>query len=145
MSAQPVAQKRRSPAQIVSQWWQTWTGFNPTYSDLSCCAQEEVDRIAHDIGVSAAELRALAKLGPDAADQLLLRMQALHLDPHQVENAEPPTFQDLQRICSLCEHHKRCEKDIASDAAAPAWESYCPNASTLKVLTTMPWPARRGQ
>ena len=88
--------------------------------------RKKVHRIAHDIGISAAELRALAKLGPDAADQLLLRMQALHLDPHLVENAEPPTFQDLQRICSLCEHHKRCEKDIASDAAAPAWKNYCP-------------------
>lgn len=138
MAAQSVGQK-------LSEWWQSWTGFNPTYSDLSCCAQEEVDRIAHDIGVSPAELRELARLGPHAADQLVQRMQALHLDPTAVEHAEPPTFQDLQRICSLCEHHKRCQQDIASDAAAPAWESYCPNAATLKVLTTIPWPKKRGQ
>ncbi len=145
MSAQSVAQKRRSPAQIVSEWWQAWTGFNPTYSDLSCCAQDEVDRIAHDIGVAPAELRALAKLGPHAADQLLKRMEALHLDPAAVESAETPTFQDLQRICSLCDHHKRCQHDMASDAAAPQWESYCPNAATLKILTTIPWPKRREQ
>lgn len=143
MSALP--EKRRSPAQIVSEWWQAWTGYNPTYSDLSCCAQEEVDRIARDIGVSAAELRQLARLGSDSADQLLQRMTALKLNPDVVADAVPPTFQDLQRICSLCDHHKRCQHDMASDVAAPAWESYCPNAATLKVLMTMPWPARRGQ
>ncbi len=145
MSATTVAQKRRSAAQVISDWWQSWTGFNPAYADLSCCAQDEVDRIAHDIGVSPAELRALAKLGPDAADQLLERMKALKLDPAAVEDTETPTFHDLQRICSLCDHHKRCQHDIASNAAAPQWETYCPNAATLKVLTTMPWPKRRGQ
>jgi len=143
MSAPPVGQKRRSPAQIISEWWQAWTGFNPTYSDLSCCAEGEVDRIASDIGVSAAELRKLASLGPDAADKLLQRMEVLKLNPEQVAEAAPPTFQDLQRICSLCDHHKRCAHDMATDAAAPDWETYCPNAATLKVLTTMPWPARR--
>ena len=145
MSALPVGQKRRSPAELISDWWQSWTGFNPALSDLSCCAQDEVNRIARDIGVSAAELRELATLGPDAADQLLKRMEALKLDPNDVARAEPPTFHDLQRICSLCDNHKRCEQDFASNAAAPAWEDYCPNAVTLKVLTTMPWPARNAR
>ena len=122
MTAQPLAQKRRSPAQIVSDWWQAWTGFNPAYSDLSCCAQEDVNRIAHDIGISPAELRELSKLGPDAADQLLQRMQALHLDPDAVADAEPPTFQDLQRLCSTCNEHKRCQQDFARHAEARDWE-----------------------
>ena len=142
MSAQPVAQKRRSPVQALSDWWQAWTGFNPAYSDLSCCAQDEVERIAHDIGVSPAELRKLAELGPDSADKLLQRMKALKLDPDSVASAEPPTFQDLQRICSLCDEHKRCGEDFASKSEARDWEHYCPNASTLKLLTTVPWSKR---
>lgn len=145
MSAQPIAAKRRSPAQMISDWWQAWTGFNPAYSDLSCCAQDEVDRIAHDIGVAPAELRKLATLGPDAADKMLQRMKALHLDPDAVADAEPPTFQDLQRACSLCDEHKRCAEDFAKKSEARDWEQYCPNAATLKMLTTMPWPKRRGQ
>ena len=145
MSAATSSNKRRSPAQIISEWWQSWTGYNPTAADLSCCAQDDLERMARDIGISAAELRQLAKLGPNAADQLLERMKVIHLDPQAVENAETATFQDLQRNCSLCDHHKQCEHDLATDAAAPQWEHYCPNASTLKVLSTMPWPARRGQ
>src|SRR6185369_6861728 len=132
-----IASKRRSPGQIVADWWQSWTA---SPNDFACCAQEDVERMAHDIGVSAAELRELSKLGPHAADQLLERMKLLHLDPQVVENAEPPTFHDLQRSCSLCDHHKRCEHDLAAAAAAPEWEHYCPNAATLKVLSTMPWP-----
>ena len=145
MSGPAASAKRRSPAQIVSEWWQSWTGNSPTSANLSCCAQDEVERMAQDIGISAAELRQLAKLGPDSADQLLERMKAIHLDPTAVEKAETPTFQDLQRNCSLCDQHKQCAHDLATDAAAPQWEHYCPNASTLKVLSTMPWPARRGQ
>lgn len=145
MSALTVEHKRRSPAEILSQWWRAWTGYNPIYSDLSCCAQEEVDRIAHDIGVSASELRKLASLGPAAADQLLLRMEGLGLDPDVVARAEPSTFHDLQRICSLCENHKRCDQEFTDRSAGIAWQDYCPNAPTLKVLATMPWPGRRDQ
>jgi hypothetical protein len=145
MSALPVEHKRRSPAQIVSEWWQEWTGFNPTYSDMFCCAQEEVDRIAHDIGVSASELRKLATLGPNAADQLLARMEEIGVHPDVVERAEPSTFQDMQRTCSLCDSHKRCEQDLANHSTGRAWEHYCANASTLKMLRTMPWPGRRDQ
>lgn len=139
-----AASKRRSPGQVISDWWHAWT-VSSAYSDLSCCAQDDVERMAHDIGVSPSELRQLAKLGPDAADQLLERMKVLHLDPQKVETAETRTFHDLQRSCSLCDHHRRCEQDLATNAAAPQWEHYCPNAATLKVLSTMPWPARRGQ
>lgn len=143
MSALPYAQKRSSLTEIISGWWQKWTGFNPAYSDLSCCAQDEVDRIAKDVGVSAAELRELAKLGPDSADLLLRRMAALKLDQKGLSQTEPGTFQDLQRICSMCENHKRCGQDIARDSTASAWEDYCPNAATLKALSAMPWAARR--
>ena len=63
MSALPNAQKRRSPAEVVSQWWQSWTSNAPA-SDLACCAEGEVERIAKDIGMPASEIRWLANLGP---------------------------------------------------------------------------------
>jgi hypothetical protein len=137
MSALPVGRKRRSPFKVISDWWLNWTGFDPAFSDLSCCAQDEVDRIARDVGVSAAELRTLARLGPDAADPLLRRMAALGLDQNEVFQTEPRTFQDLQRICSMCDSHKRCAHDIAQNSADPVWEDYCPNAATLKALNAM--------
>jgi hypothetical protein len=143
MSALPYAQKRSSLSEIIVGWWQKWTGFNPVYSDISCCVQDDVERIARDVGVSAAELRALAKLGPDSADLLQRRMAALNLDQNEVFQTEPGTLHDLQRICSMCESHKRCGQEIAQSSTDTAWEDYCPNAATLKVLSTMPKVAQR--
>lgn len=142
MSALPVGRKRRSPVEVVSEWWRDWTGFNPAFSDLSCCAQDEVERIAKDVGVSAAELRKLAHLGPDGADLLLRRMAALDLDPKQVARTEPQTFHDLQRVCTMCDSQSRCAQDVAGNSTDPGWEDYCPNVATLRALNAMPWATR---
>jgi hypothetical protein len=42
----------------------------------------------------------------------------------------------------MCRSHRRCKRDLAHDAADPAWEDYCPNAATLKALNAMPWRSR---
>jgi len=98
--------------------------------------------MAKDIGVSPSELRKLATLGPDSADLLLRRMAALDLDRKEVSQTEPRTFQDLQRVCTMCDHHRRCRRDLARDSADPAWQDYCPNAATLMALNALPWRAR---
>src|SRR5215831_16526549 len=98
--------------------------------------------MAKDVGVPASELRRLASLGPDSADLLLRRMAALDLDRTEVSRTEPRTFQDLQRVCSMCRSHRRCKRDLADDAAGPAWQDYCLNAATLMALNALPWRAR---
>lgn len=142
MSALPVGRKRRSPLEVFSQWWHAWTGFAPAYSEFSCCAQDEVNRIAKDVGVPPAELKELARLGPDATVLLLRRMKSLDLDPKKVSRMEPGTFQDLRRVCTLCESQRRCSQDFARDSADQVWEDYCPNVATLKALRALPWAER---
>ena len=141
MSALPNAIKRRSPIEVISQWWQRWTGNGPAL-DHACCAEAEVERIAKDIGMSASEIRRLASLGPESADLLLRRMAALDLDRKEVAQVEPQTFRDLQRICTLCESHRQCARDLVRDSSDPAWEDYCPNVATLRALNAMPWSSR---
>ena len=140
MSALPVGQK--SLIKAVSQWWREWARRASARFELKCCGEEEVERMARDIGLSSSELRRLASLGPDSADLLLRRMAALDLDRKEVSQTEPRTFQDLQRVCSMCNHHRRCRGDLARDADDPAWHDYCPNASTLMALNALPWRAR---
>jgi hypothetical protein len=101
-----------------------------------------VERIAKDLGLSASELRRVTKLGPGSADLLLRRMAALDLDRKEVSRTEPRTFQDLQRVCSMCNSKRRCRRDLTRDAADPVWEDYCPNAATLMALNAMPWRSR---
>jgi hypothetical protein len=110
--------------------------------ELKCCGEEEVERLAKDVGLSASELRRLANLGPDSADLLLRRMAALDLDRKEVSRTEPRTFQDLQRVCTMCNSYRRCTRDLARDSANPTWQDYCPNAATLMALNAMPWRAR---
>lgn len=136
------ARKTWSPIEVISQWWQNFTGGDSS-SVLRCCAEDEIARMAQDAGVSAAEFRKLVQLGPGSADLLLDRMEALDLDPKEVGGTERRTFQDLQRVCAMCESHRRCARDLAHDAENPVWEDYCPNADTLKALNKMPWTSRR--
>src|SRR6516164_9279166 len=134
--------EQKSLTKAVSQWWRQWTRRGSARFELKCCGEDEVERMAKDIGVSASELRRLATLGPDSADILLRRMTALDLDRNEVSRTEPRAFQDLQRVCTMCNHHRRCRRDLASDSGDPAWEDYCPNAATLMALNALPWCAR---
>ena len=142
MSALPNARKRRSLAEVVSQWWQSWTSNAPA-SDLACCAEGEVERIAKDIGMPASEIRRLANLGPESAELLSRRMAALNLDRKEVAQTHPQTFRDLQRVCTLCESHRQCARDLARNSGDPGWEEYCPNVATLRALNASPQASRR--
>jgi Family of unknown function (DUF6455) len=135
--------QRRSPIGAILAWCrQLAKGWSPA-SDLECCGEIEIERMARDIRMSASELRAIMKLGPDAADLLQRRMAALDLDPKEVSRIEPETLRDLQRVCALCRSHRRCARDFAHKAATETWNEYCPNTDTLAALSAMPWVARR--
>jgi hypothetical protein len=133
--------KNPSPVKAILQRLRDWARKSSA-SEFRCCGEDEVERMASDIGMSAAELRRVAALGPGSADLLLRRMTALDLDRKEVSQTEPRMFQDLQRVCSMCNSKRRCKRDLAHDAADPAWEDYCPNAATLKALNAMPWRTR---
>ena len=98
--------------------------------------------MAKEAGLSVSELHSLARKGPHAADLLLRRMTALGLDPNQVSRTERATFQDMQRVCSMCASHRHCAQDLAHRPDNPEWREYCPNAETLTALNAMPWSAR---
>jgi hypothetical protein len=133
---------RGSSIEAILQWIWDRSRSNGL-SELLSRGEEEVERIAKDTGVSVSEFRKLAGLGPNAPDLLERRMTALDLDPTEVSATAPQTFRDMQRVCSFCEHHRRCLRDLARDHAVPAWKDYCPNALTLMALDKLPWESRR--
>ncbi len=133
MVALPRDQISSSPIEAILQWmWDR--SRSRTLNELQSCGEQEVERIAQDSGLSVAEFRMLACLGPNATDLLERRMAALGHDPIAVSAAVPQTFRDLQRICSYCESPRQCLRDLARDPANPAWKDYCPNAKMLMVL-----------
>ena len=126
----------------MRRWWQNWRGANSSLSELMCCGKYEAERMAHDLGLPVSELRKLAEHGPEAADLLARRMAELNLDKNEVAAVVPRTLQDLQRVCTMCESHRQCARDLGRDPADQAWENYCPNAAVLKMLNGLPWVAR---
>ena len=101
---------------------------------LDACGAEETERIAHDMGVSASELRTLAGKWPDSAALLNRRLAALKLDPAEIGRTEPRVLSDLQRVCTMCRDERKCRHDLAHDPYNPAWRDYCPNVVTLDAL-----------
>ncbi|MCG5487240.1 MAG: hypothetical protein KK482_26815 [Sinorhizobium meliloti] len=71
--------------------------------------------------------------GPDL---LLMRMEALQLDPARVKALMPAEFRVLSRVCDYCQVKVRCERDLLHEAAGKAvsWEHYCPNVYPLRTM-----------
>lgn len=142
ISTLPRTEISHSPIRAILQWIRDRSRSNDL-NDLQACGEKEVERMARDAGLSAGEFRALASLGPNAPDLLERRMTVLDLDLVEVSAFEPQTFQDLQRVCSSCESHRRCLRDLARNPSNSAWKDYCPNAVTLMALDALPWTSRR--
>jgi hypothetical protein len=119
-----------------ARWWRNWNGRRRAMLDLDCCGSAEVERIARDVGVSGADLSVLAGKWPDAADLLYSRMHEINLDRIEITQADPDVMRDLQRVCTVCGSKRRCEHALAKNPSDPAWQKYCPNATTFSALAT---------
>jgi hypothetical protein len=93
---------------------------------------QDATSIAHDLGVSASDLRALAAKDANSADLLARRMATVGLDPKRVD---PAVMRDLQRCCSLCRDKGLCIHELEDRPREPMWPAYCPNQQTLAALT----------
>ena len=86
MVALPRGQIFSSPIETILQWMCDQSR-SKTLNELQSCGEQEVERVARDSGLSVAEFRVLACLGPNATDLLERRMAALGLDPIAVSTA----------------------------------------------------------
>ena len=75
----PDTHKSRSPLQAFWRWLHSQSSF-------CTCSDDDVERMAHDLGISNIELRQLAGKGPHSADLLLERMAAIKEEQVPEEN-----------------------------------------------------------
>ena len=116
-----------------SAWWRNMRAARASLGELEECGKEAA-HIARDLGLAPSELRSIAAKGPDAAAQLEMRLEALHVDPAALRRDEPLVMRDLERVCSVCGSKRHCERDLARFPDDDAWRKYCPNATTLAAL-----------
>ena len=92
------------------------------------------DQIASDLRMSSADLEALVRQGPHAADELPKMLTALGIDQHDLARTEPLVLRDMERVCSMCISKRQCDRDLAAGTAAAHYEEYCANAPTIDGL-----------
>ena len=114
----------------VRDWWRR-------QEELSALGNKEIGRVADDLRISTDTLRDLVARGPDAANLLYERMQALGVSNRDVDRAAQGVMRDLQRTCACSNEKGVCEKDLAERPDDPVWKSYCPNAVTLESLSEL--------
>jgi hypothetical protein len=91
-------------------------------------------RIASELRMSSTDLEALVRQGPHAADELPKMLAALGIDQEDLARTEPFVLRDMERVCSLCNHKRQCDRDLAAGTAAAHYEEYCGNADTIDGL-----------
>src|SRR5215510_10694758 len=74
-------------------------------------------QIASDLRISSADLEALVRQGPHAADELPKMLAALGIDQDDLARTEPLVLRDMERVCSLCNHKHKCDRDLAAGTA----------------------------
>jgi hypothetical protein len=116
----------------LSAKWHNWMARQ----ELASCDAGEIKRMAQELGFTPGELILLAGSGPDAADLLYRRLNALGMDSETIKATVPEAMRDMQRCCSECVAKRRCAGDLdASDDSR--WQGYCPNAETLALLKSL--------
>ena len=118
----------------VRDWWRA-------QNELTGINRDELDRISEDLGMTAGALKGLVARGPDAANLLYERMQALGISRADVDSAANGLMRDLQKTCACCNEKGVCEKDLAKHPDDRVWKSYCPNAVTLESLAKLKGPS----
>jgi uncharacterized protein YjiS (DUF1127 family) len=124
-----------NPWNAMTAWWRNWRAARERLDELDGCGWE-LARIARDAGVAPSELYTIAAKRPDAADQLKLRLESLHLDHTALRREDPLVMRDLERMCSVCGSKRRCARDWVRHPDDQAWREYCPNAMTLDALAS---------
>jgi hypothetical protein len=89
--------------------------------------------VAHDLGVSAAELDFLVRESRDPVELPRL-LAALGIDEEALRRAEPAISRDMLRVCSLCESVDACKYALAQGIADHAYKQFCPNADTIATI-----------
>jgi hypothetical protein len=87
-----------------------------------------------DLGLSPAEVRALATKGT-SAKELPCLLEALRISIRALAEKEPMLLNDLRRTCAVCEHKQECDADIAAGTLIPGYQRYCLNVDTLDALS----------
>ena len=111
-----------------------WLKHRRELSEMRQLNVTDFCRIANDLRLSPTDLEELVLHGPHTADELPRLLEALGISAQDLARVEPMVVRDMERVCALCGHKRRCDRDLASGASAEHYQEYCLNAPTIAQL-----------
>jgi uncharacterized protein YjiS (DUF1127 family) len=111
-----------------------WLQYRREMNEMRRMDRSDFERIAEDLRISPSDLDELVRHGPHAADELPQMLKALGIDEAALARSQPLVLRDMERVCALCDHKRRCDHDLVTDTAAEHYEDYCLNAPTIGQL-----------
>lgn len=108
---------------------------NGVRNELGQCTPEDAMQIAKDLGIPVGDLQGLTAKEAGAANALPKMLTALSLDAQALTGGDPAVMRDLQRTCILCDHKRRCQRELAGGNAPQHFRKFCPNAYTFDALS----------
>jgi hypothetical protein len=107
-------------------------GRSGAASALRRMESRQVDQVAHEFGLSRAELLTLCA-NKVSGKLLKQRLAEFGLSEELLARQHPDVLQDLQRVCGTCPTTSRCASDFAAHRDSGR-DEYCPNTCTLYAL-----------
>jgi hypothetical protein len=98
---------------------------------LQALDHSDLERMAHDAGLTFNDVVELTKLSSDSAAPLYRRLEQAGVDARSIDAA---VFRDMQRCCSSCQSKTQCAHDLEDKPKAASWPDYCPNQLTVEAL-----------
>jgi hypothetical protein len=107
-------------------------GRSEDLPELRSMDDQQVGQIAHEFGLSRAELFTLCA-NKRSGGLLRQRLAEFGLTEELLAKKHPEVLQDLQRVCGTCTSASRCADDFALQDISSR-DEYCPNTCTLDAL-----------
>jgi transcriptional regulator with XRE-family HTH domain len=129
-----VQEKPYPVVELVVDTFGEWLKHRRELKEMREMDAANFNQIASELRMSPTDLEALVRQGPHAADELPQMLKALGIDQEALARTEPHVLRDMERVCSLCNHKRQCDRDLAAGTAAKHYEEYCGNADTIDGL-----------
>ncbi len=105
-----------------------------TTSDLSMLSREELQKISADLSLAKSDLMSLSMGAPDNTVLMERMMRAHGIDREDLMYGQATLLRDMERVCTFCEHTRRCRQEHDAGTAIRHCNDYCPNAATFEDL-----------
>jgi len=112
----------------------SWLKHRRELNEMRQLDRFDFDRIANDLRIAPDDLEELVRHGQHAADELPKMLEQLGISEERLGRVQPLLLRDMERVCSLCQHKARCDRELADGTAAETYHGYCGNAATLESL-----------